>query len=244
MRGVYPILRLSDREPVAPAPRRRGGLPTDIATWNRSSTRCRGATASSISAASRGENTWEKNPRGNIVGLYNTLRRHEKQGVSACHGHPNHAVGFYPRSQTIDHQVTAATGQPHGVSKAFSEALASLYSDKHGMGFFVSPHRQLGTHPIDSRRSRSGQPARPDPNPSVRLEHPMSATRSSTASPAPALVVRQFQRLYRPRVPAGRRFRAQAAQVLSSEAGLPKIRSPKNTRVAPSPRRKYDAPRK
>ena len=63
----------------------------------------------------------------------------------------NHAVGFYPRSQTIDHQVTVPDSR-YGVSKAFSEALASLYSDKHGMGFLCVRIGNYGTQPIDSRR--------------------------------------------------------------------------------------------
>ncbi len=64
----------------------------------------------------------------------------------------NHAVGFYPGSQTIDHRVTVRPDSRYGVSKAFSEALASLYSDKHGMGFLCVRIGNYGTHPIDRRR--------------------------------------------------------------------------------------------
>ncbi|MBV8493437.1 MAG: NAD(P)-dependent oxidoreductase, partial [Alphaproteobacteria bacterium] len=64
----------------------------------------------------------------------------------------NHAVGFYPRSQTIDHKVVPRPDSRYGVSKAFSEALASLYADKHGMGFLCTRIGNFGTKPIDSRR--------------------------------------------------------------------------------------------
>ena len=64
----------------------------------------------------------------------------------------NHAVGFYPRAQTIDHRVVPRPDSRYGVSKAFSEALASLYSDKHGIGFLCVRIGNFGTQPIDKRR--------------------------------------------------------------------------------------------
>jgi hypothetical protein len=64
----------------------------------------------------------------------------------------NHAVGFYPRSQTINHRVVPRPDSRYGVSKAFSEALASLYADKHGIGFLCTRIGNFGTKPIDSRR--------------------------------------------------------------------------------------------
>src|SRR6266513_2643610 len=64
----------------------------------------------------------------------------------------NHAVGFYPRSQIIDHRVVPRPDSRYGVSKAFSEALASLYADKHGIGFLCTRIGNFGSKPIDSRR--------------------------------------------------------------------------------------------
>ena len=40
----------------------------------------------------------------------------------------------------------------YGVSKAFAEALASLYADKHGIGFLCTRIGNFGPKPIDSRR--------------------------------------------------------------------------------------------
>ncbi|MGH7065452.1 MAG: NAD-dependent epimerase/dehydratase family protein, partial [Stellaceae bacterium] len=40
----------------------------------------------------------------------------------------------------------------YGVSKAFSEALAALYADKHGIGFLCVRIGNFGTRPIDKRR--------------------------------------------------------------------------------------------
>jgi uronate dehydrogenase len=64
----------------------------------------------------------------------------------------NHAVGFYPRAQTIDHKVVPRPDSRYGVSKAFSEALASLYADKHDIGFLCTRIGNFGEKPIDSRR--------------------------------------------------------------------------------------------
>ncbi len=45
----------------------------------------------------------------------------------------NHAVGFYPRDQTIDHSIYHKPDSPYGVSKVFGEAMGSLYLDKYGL---------------------------------------------------------------------------------------------------------------
>ena len=95
----------------------------------------------------------------------------------------NHAVGFYPRAQTIDHRVVPRPDSRYGVSKAFSEALASLYSDKHGIGFLCVRIGNFGTRPIDKRRLAIWISPR-DLTQLVRigLEHPMFAMRLSMAS--------------------------------------------------------------
>ena len=136
LRGVYPILRLSDRVPVAPARDGEEVDQTDIADMAAVERMVQGCDGIIHLGGISGENTWEKILEGNIVGLYNTFEAARKAGVKRIvMATSNHAVGFYPRSQTIGHQVTVRPDSRYGVSKAFSEALASLYSDKHGMGF-------------------------------------------------------------------------------------------------------------
>src|SRR5262249_2595142 len=63
--------------------------------------------------------------------------------------------GFYPRSETIDHRVVPRPDSRYGVSKAFSEALASLYADKHGIGFLCVRIGNFGQRPVDKRRCSS-----------------------------------------------------------------------------------------
>ena len=154
LRGVYPVLRLSDRTALAPA---RGGEEVmdrlniaDMAAVERLVAGCDGIVhLGGIS----GENTWENILHGNIIGLYNVFEAARRAGVKRIvMATSNHAVGFYPRAQTIDHKVVPRPDSRYGVSKAFSEALASLYADKHGIGFLCTRIGNFGKKPIDSRR--------------------------------------------------------------------------------------------
>jgi uronate dehydrogenase len=158
LRGVYPVLRLSDRVPLAPArPENQGREEVmdrlDIADMTAVEKMVAGVDGIVHLGGISGENTWEKILEGNIVGLYNVFEAARRAGVKRIvMATSNHAVGFYPRSQTIDHKVVPRPDSRYGVSKAFSEALASLYADKHGIGFLCTRIGNFGTKPIDSRR--------------------------------------------------------------------------------------------
>ena len=85
--------------------------------------------------------------------MYNVFEAARRAGVKRIvMATSNHAVGFFPRAQTIDHRVVPRPDSRYGASKAFSEALASLYSDKHGIGFLCVRIGNFGTRPIDKRR--------------------------------------------------------------------------------------------
>src|SRR5436190_16057248 len=153
LRGVYPVLRVSDRVPLAPARDGEEVDQTDIADMAAVEKMVAGVDGIIHLGGISGENSWEKILEGNIVGLYNVFeaarRAGVKRGVMAT---SNHAVGFYPRSQTIDHRVVPRPDSRYGVSKAFSEALASLYADKHGIGILCTRIGNFGEKPIDKRR--------------------------------------------------------------------------------------------
>src|SRR5271155_5953367 len=153
LRGVYPVLRVSDRVALAPA---RDGEEVDCTEL------------SDMPAVARmvadvdgivhlggisGENAWPVILEGNIIGLYNVFEAARRAGVQRIvMATSNHAVGSYPRAQAIDHRVVPRPDSRYGVSKAFSEALASLYADKHDIGFLCTRIGNFGTRPIDSRR--------------------------------------------------------------------------------------------
>src|ERR1700722_19043999 len=153
LRGVYPILRLSDRVPVAPARDGEEVDQTDIADMESVEHMVQGCDGIIHLGGISGENTWEMILEGNIVRLYNTFEAARKAGVKRIvMATSNHAAGFYPRAQTVTRRFAVRPYSRYAVSKASSEALASLYSDKHGIGFFCIRIGNYGTHPIDSRR--------------------------------------------------------------------------------------------
>jgi uronate dehydrogenase len=153
LRGVYPILRLSDRMPLPPARDGEEVDQTDIADMTAVEHMVAGCDGIVHLGGISGENSWERILEGNIVGLYNVFEAARRAGVRRIvMATSNHAVGFYPRDHRIDHRVLPRPDSRYGVSKAFSEALASLYSDKHGIGFLLTRIGNFGTKPIDKRR--------------------------------------------------------------------------------------------
>src|SRR5579863_3056950 len=153
LRGVYPVLRLSDRVPLAPARDGEEVDRTDIADTAAVERMVAGVDGIVHLGGISGENTWERILDANIIGLYNVFEAARRAGVRRIvMATSNHAVGFYPRAQTIDHRVVPRPDSRYGVSKAFSEALASLYADKHGIGFLLTRIGNFGERPIDKRR--------------------------------------------------------------------------------------------
>jgi uronate dehydrogenase len=153
LRGVYPVLRLSDRVPLAPA---RDGEEidqteiSDMAAVRRMVDEVDGIIHL---GGNSGEAEWPVILQSNIVGVFNVFEAARLAGVQRIvMATSNHAVGFYPRAQTIDHRVPPRPDSRYGVSKAFSEALAALYADKHGIGFLCVRIGNFGTRPIDKRR--------------------------------------------------------------------------------------------
>ena len=79
------------------------------------------------------ETGWETIHAANIVGTTNLFEAARLEGVRrVIYASSGHAVGFYPRAQTIPVDVSVRPDSRYGVSKAFGEALASLYAHKYG----------------------------------------------------------------------------------------------------------------
>ena len=153
LRGVYPILRLSDRVPLAAAGDGEEIDRTELSDMGAVERMVDGVDGIVHLGGNSGEAPWPVILQSNIVGLYNVFEAACGAGVRRIvMATSNHAVGFYPRSTTIDHRVAPRPDSRYGVSKAFSEALASLYADKHGIGFLCVRIGNFGTRPIDIRR--------------------------------------------------------------------------------------------
>ncbi len=153
LRGVYPVLRVSDRVPLGaarPGEEVEHAELSDMAAVERMVADVNGIIhLGGIS----GESEFEAILRSNIVGTYNLFEAARRARVERIIvATSNHAVGFYPRDQRIDHRVVPRPDSRYGVSKAFAEALASLYADKHGIGFLCTRIGNFGPKPIDKRR--------------------------------------------------------------------------------------------
>jgi uronate dehydrogenase len=99
------------------------------------------------------EGPWDTILNANIIGAYNVFEAAREAGVKRIiFASSNHAVGFYPRSQTIDTQFQVRPDSRYGVSKAFGEALAAFYAFKFGIGCLCIRIGNLGERPLDERR--------------------------------------------------------------------------------------------
>jgi uronate dehydrogenase len=153
LHGVYPVLRLSDRIPLAPARQGEEVDQTEISDMAAVERMVEGVDGIIHLGGNSGEAEWPVILQSNIIGVYNVFEAAWRAGVRRIvMATSNHAVGFYPREQTIDHRVVPRPDSRYGLSKAFSEALASLYSDKHGIGVLCTRIGNFGIEPIDKRR--------------------------------------------------------------------------------------------
>ena len=153
LRGVYPVLRLSDRVPLAAARDQEEADCADLADMAGVERIVAGVDGVVHLGGISGEDRWDAILQSNILGTYNLFEAARRAGVKRIIvATSNHAVGFYPRDQRIDHRVVPRPDSRYGVSKAFAEALASLYADKHGIGFLCTRIGNFGPKPIDKRR--------------------------------------------------------------------------------------------
>ena len=99
------------------------------------------------------EGSWEVILRANILGTYNAFEAARRNGARRIvFATSNHAVGFYRRDETIDHRAAPRPDSRYGVSKAFGEALGSLYADKYGMEVVCMRIGNVNPRPMDKRR--------------------------------------------------------------------------------------------
>ncbi len=70
----------------------------------------------------------------NIAGTYHVYEAARRAGVRrVVYASSNHIVGFHPATEILDENAPLRPDTYYGVSKAFGEALASLYYDKWGV---------------------------------------------------------------------------------------------------------------
>ena len=146
-------LRLSDLRPLAGKARGETFAKADISRMADAMRITKGVDAIVHLGGYSVEGPWEAILQANIIGCYNIFEAARKNGVKRIlFATSNHAVGFYPRTQKIDHKVYIKPDGRYGVSKVFGEALGSLYADKYGMEVFLMRIGNVNAKPIDKRR--------------------------------------------------------------------------------------------
>ena len=80
------------------------------------------------------ERPFEEILEGNIKGIFHIYEAARRHGVRrVIFASSNHAVGFYPQSQTIDASLPTKPDGYYGLSKAYGENMASFYHDRYGI---------------------------------------------------------------------------------------------------------------
>ena len=146
-------VRLSDLRPVAPLAPGETDAPADLADIDALRRAVRGVDGIVHLGGYSLEADWETIHRANIVGCYNLFEAARLEGVKrVVFASSNHAVGFYPRSETIDEAVVVRPDSPYGLSKAFGEGVAALYAYKYGVSALSIRIGNVGERPVDRRR--------------------------------------------------------------------------------------------
>lgn len=151
--GVYPVLRLSDVAPMAPAGDGEEVVTCDLRDAAAVQDLLRGVDGVLHFGGMALEAPFEDILGANITGLYNVFEAARLAGTKRIvFASSNHAVGFYRRTQTVDHTMPVRPDSRYGLSKAFGEALGSLYADKHGLEVMCIRIGNANDAPLDARR--------------------------------------------------------------------------------------------
>ena len=98
--------------------------------------------------------SWDEYSRVNITGTYNVLEAARRAGVSrVLYASSNHAVGFTENREgaVAPDYMFPRPDSYYGVAKVASEALASLYHDRHGLDVICARIGSCRPTPDDAR---------------------------------------------------------------------------------------------
>jgi uronate dehydrogenase len=99
------------------------------------------------------ETDWDTIHAANIVGCYNLFEAARLEGVKRIvFASSNHAVGFYPRAETIGIDAPVRPDSRYGLSKVFGEAVGALYAHKYGAEVLSVRIGNVTAEPLDRRK--------------------------------------------------------------------------------------------
>lgn len=98
------------------------------------------------------EHTYEAIRDVNLDGTYHVLEAARQVGVKrVVFASSIHAVGFYPRAETIAPTAPVRPDSHYGVSKVYGEALGRMYWDRYGIEFVAVRICSFEPRPKDAR---------------------------------------------------------------------------------------------
>jgi uronate dehydrogenase len=151
--AIYPKLRISDVKTPEDLRAEEDFVAADLADLAQVERAVEGMEGIIHFGAYSVEGPWETILNANIVGTYNIFEAARRQGVQrVVFASSNHVVGFYPRDQRLDTEVTALPDTRYGVSKACGEAIGALYAYKYGLRVLSLRIGNFGDAPLDVRR--------------------------------------------------------------------------------------------
>ena len=152
LRGRYALLRLSDRSAMTPAGDGEEVVVADLTDAAAIENLCLGIDAIVHLGGQSVEGTWDQVIGPNLIGAINLYEGARKAGVDrVLFATSNHAIGFYPRSQRIDHTAPPRPDSRYGLSKAFGEDLSHFYALKHGIRGFCMRIGSCCPEPVNER---------------------------------------------------------------------------------------------
>ncbi|HYW55353.1 MAG TPA: NAD(P)-dependent oxidoreductase [Polaromonas sp.] len=98
------------------------------------------------------EADWATLLAANVAGVASLWEAARSAGVGrVIYASSNHAVGMYPRTESLDENALPNPDSRYGVTKVFMEAVASLYAAKHGVRGFGIRIGHCAPEPSDAR---------------------------------------------------------------------------------------------
>jgi uronate dehydrogenase len=153
MREVYPAIRLTDIVRPRDLAATEEFVAADLANFAAVERAVAGVDAIVHLGGISVESDWESILQSNIVGTRNLFEAARRGAVKRIvFASSNHAVGFYPRRRRIGTSALVRPDSRYGLSKAFGEALAALYADKHGLRVLCIRIGNVADKPVDKRR--------------------------------------------------------------------------------------------
>ncbi|CAM3204554.1 NAD(P)-dependent oxidoreductase [Deinococcus saxicola] len=149
---AFPVLRLTDNRDLGEAGDGEEIVYADLTNFEEVRKAVEGVDAVIHLGGIADEHSYEAIRDVNLDGTYHILEAARRAGVGrVVFASSIHAVGFYPRAETISPTVPVRPDSYYGVSKVYGEALGRMYWERHGIGFVAVRICSFQPQPKDAR---------------------------------------------------------------------------------------------